>query len=167
VTRGPGRPRVVFDCNTLVQAAAFGSCPAAECLRLVESGAFELLVSKATFAELRRVLAFDEVRLISPALTEERSAAFVQRLAFRATLVRRVRHAFDYPRDPKDEPYIDLAATAKADYLVSWDKDLLSLMSGHSAICKRFRQKTHPLQVVDPVAFLSAIGHPWKPRERR
>jgi len=76
--------------------------------------------------------------------------------------VRRVRHAFDYPRDPNDEPYIDLAATAKADYLVSWDKDLLSLMTGHTVLCKRFRQFTHPLKVVDPAAFLRAIGHDRK-----
>jgi len=66
----------------------------------------------------------------------------------------------DYARDPEDEPYIDLAATANADYLVSRDKDLLSLMTGHSAVAKEFRQKTHPLVVVDPVAFLAVVQHP-------
>ena len=63
----------------------------------------------------------------------------------------------DYPRDPKDEPYIGLAATAKADYLVSRDKDLLSLMTGHSAAAKEFRRRTHPLRVLDPVDFLEAL----------
>lgn len=75
-------------------------------------------------------------------------------------LVRRVRHVLDYPRAVQGEPYIDLAATVKADYLVSRDQDLLSLMTGHSAVCKQFRQKTHPLKVLDPVAFLEAVGRP-------
>jgi hypothetical protein len=57
----PGRPRAVFDCNTLVQAVAFDDGPAAECVRLAESGLFELFASKPTLAELRRVLAYEEV----------------------------------------------------------------------------------------------------------
>ena len=158
-----GRPRVVFDCNTFVQAVAFERGPAAECLRLAEGGRFELFASKATLGELRRVLNYPEVVAISPRLTPERVAAFLGRLTFRATLVRRVRHVMDYPRDPKDEPYINLADAAKADYLVTRDKDLLSLMTGHSAVSKEFRRRTRPLQVLDPVAFLEALGHVRRP----
>jgi predicted nucleic acid-binding protein len=61
------------------------------------------------------------------------------------------------------EPYIDLAATAKADFLITRDKDLLSLMAGHSLLHKQFRQQTHPLEVLDPVAFLKALEHLGKP----
>lgn len=152
-----GRPRVVFDCNTFIQAIAFDDGPAAACVRSVEAGAVELLVSRATLAELRRVLRYEEVLAISPNMTPTRIGAFLQRITFRATLVRRVPHAMDYPRDPNDEPYIDLAAAAKADLLVTRDRDLLSLMTGHSAACKLFRQKTRPLRVLDPVAFLDEI----------
>jgi len=120
---------------------------------VVESGRVELFLSRPILAELRRVLRYNEVLAISPNMTSERIGAFSQRLEFRATLVRRIRHTMDYPRDPKDEPYIDLAATAKADYLVSRDKDLLVLMTGHSAECKRFRQITRPLRVVTPWIF--------------
>jgi hypothetical protein len=35
-------------------------------------------------------------------------------------------------------------------------------MTGHSIICKQFRQTTHPLKVVDPVVFLDALGRPTK-----
>lgn len=153
-----GRLRAVFDCNTLLQAAAFDAGPAAECLRLVESGRVELFISKQTVAELRRVLDYEEVRAISPNLTALETTAFIRRLTFRATLVRRVRHVFDYPRDRNDEPYINLAVAAKAHFLVSRDKDLLTLMTGHSAIAKRFRQRTHPLGVVDPVTFLREVN---------
>jgi len=156
MSRPPGRPRVVFDCNTYIQALAFGDGPAASALRLVESGDVELFVSSQTLAELREVLEYPEVRAISPAMTPLRVAAFLQRLTFRATLRRRVRRVFHFARDPKDEAYLDLAFAAKADYLVSRDKDLLSLMTGHSVFCKEFRRATHPLKVVDPLAFLEA-----------
>jgi predicted nucleic acid-binding protein len=63
----------------------------------------------------------------------------------------------DYPRARQDEPYIDLAGTVQAHYLVSRDNDLLSLMDGHSLTCKQFRQKTRPLRVVDPVTFLQEV----------
>jgi predicted nucleic acid-binding protein len=65
------RPRAVFDCNVLVQAVAFAGSPAAKCLRLVESNQVEHFISKATVAESRRVLAYDEVLAISPNMTPE------------------------------------------------------------------------------------------------
>jgi putative PIN family toxin of toxin-antitoxin system len=123
----------------------------------MEKGSVELFVSKPILAEVRRVLGYEEVLRISPSLTSERIAAFLQRVTFRATLIRRVPHILDYPRDPDDEPYIDLAAAVDADYLVTRDKDLLSLMTGHSIACREFRQKTRPLAVVEPVAFLAEV----------
>ena len=159
MSRISGRLRAIFDCNTLIQAVAFENGPAARCVQLIESSRVELIFSRPTLVELRRVLGYDEVLAISPNMTSERIGAFLQRLSFRATLVRRIPHVVDYPRDPKDEPYINLAIAAKADYLVSRDNDLLALMTGHSAECKRFRQITRPLRVVNPVAFLHALGH--------
>ena len=161
MTRRPGsiaRARAVFDCNTLIQAIAFDRSPAARCIELMETAQIELLLSRGTLAELRRVFNYPDVRGISSRMTDDRIAAFLDRLVFRATVVRRIRHAMDYPRDPNDEPYIDLAITAKADYLVTHDNDLLILMTGHNAECKRFRQISHPLKVVRPVDFLNAIA---------
>lgn len=160
MSRLPGRPRVVLDCNICVQAVAFDNGPAARALRAAEAGHFELFVSAATLGELRRVLAYEEIRTISPSLTPARLAAFLERLAYRSTLIRRVRHVFDFPRDPRDEPYLDLCAAVKADYLVTRDKDMLWLMTGHAALCKDFRRKTHPLQVLDPVTFLQGLRLP-------
>lgn len=154
----PQRPRVVLDCNTFIQALAFEDGPAAEVLSLVESGEFELFISKATMGELRRVLKYPEVLAISPAMTALRVGAFLERLTFRATWRRRVRRAFHFGRDPRDEAYLDLAFAARADYLVSRDKDLLSLMTDHSVFAKQFRQATHPLKILDPPTFLKAIG---------
>ena len=56
--------------------------------------------------------------------------------------------------DPKDEPYINLAIAADADYIVSRDKDLLDLMTGHTKECKEFRRKFRSLKVIEPQEFL-------------
>jgi putative PIN family toxin of toxin-antitoxin system len=151
------RARVVFDCNILLQALAFPEGPAGRCLLLVEQGMVELFVSSATLDELKTVLAYEEVRTISPNLTALNIAAFLKRLEFRATRVRRVRHVIEHPRDPADEPYLDLAVAASADYLISRDKDLLSLMTSHTIASKEFRQRAHPLKILDPVEFLKIM----------
>ena len=65
---------------------------------------------------------------------------------------------FDYPRDPKDEKYVNLAIEAEADYLVSRDKDLLDLMSDFSLVGKEFRQKSRPLKIVEPQEFLRILA---------
>jgi uncharacterized protein len=158
MTPSLGRPKAVLDCNVCLQAIAFDHGPAAECFRRFENGEVQLFISKSTIAELRRVLQYEAVLAISPNMTAPRIGGFIQRLTYRATLLRRVPHILDFARDHKDEPYINLAAAAKADYLVSRDKDLLSLMTGHSPECKQFRQKTHPLRVLDPVTFLHVLG---------
>jgi putative PIN family toxin of toxin-antitoxin system len=159
------RPGVVFDCNVLLQATLRETGPAAECLRLLDDNLITVFLSRATLREVRGVMCYSAIRTKNPALTDARVAAFLDRLTFKALLVRRVRHVFDYPRAEQDEPYIDLAVTAKANYLVTRDDDLLSLMSGHSALCKRFRRLTRPLKVLDPTAFLREMSRPQRREE--
>ena len=83
--------------------------------------------------------------------------SFIHRLIFRGVLVRDVRHVFGYPRDHNDEPYIDLAAAVHAEYLVTRDKDLLSLATDHSIEAKQFRQRFPFVQIVNPVEFLAQL----------
>ena len=158
MTRSADRPRVVFDCNTILQAIANERGPAAEALRYLDRAAIEVYLSRSVLREWRAVLNYPAVRQkFGAEIADERIEAFLKRLTFRGILLRRVPHVLDYPRARQDEPYIDLAAASEADFLVSRDKDLLSLMTGHSAACKRFRQITHPLRVVSPVEFLNAL----------
>ena len=56
-------------------------------------------------------------------------------------------------RDPKDEPYINLAVKSGAKYLVTWDKDLLSLM-GDQPDAIDFKSRFPHLRIPTPVAFL-------------
>lgn len=154
----PARPRVVFDCNVLVQAVSNANGPSGRCLQLLEQSKVEVFISRALLKELRAVLAYPSVREKLRGLDDQRIEAFVQRLAFRATLIRNVPHVFDYPRAHQDEPYIDLAAAVEATHLVSRDRDLLDLATDHSLVGKEFRQRFPRLSVLNPVAFFNVIG---------
>jgi putative PIN family toxin of toxin-antitoxin system len=108
------RPRVVFDCNVLIQAISNQAGPAGQSLALLEQNLIEVYVSRTVLKELRAVLMYPTVRQKLLDLTDERVASFVQGFSFRATLLRHVPHVFEYPRAKQDEQYIDLAAAAKA-----------------------------------------------------
>ena len=151
------RPRAVFDCNVLLQAAARGNSVAAHCLRFAENDLIQLFVSRDVLAEIENVLNRPEIRAHFPDLSDEIVGAFLRRLQQRAQLVRLVPKKFSYPRDADDEPYISLAVAAGADFIVTRDRDLLDLMTGHTAECKEFRQRFRPLRVVEPVEFLRAV----------
>ena len=65
------RPRVVFDCVILLQAAARQKGAAANCLNLAESGVLQLFVSRETLVEIEDVLSRPEVRVHFPDLSDE------------------------------------------------------------------------------------------------
>lgn len=151
------RPHVVFDCNVLVQAAANAHGAAGRAFALLKQNQIQVFISRAILEELRRVLNYPSTRTKLATLTEERIEAFVWQLIYRAVLLRNVAHVFDYPRAQQDEPYIDAAAAAEANYLVSRDSDLLSLMTDFADIAKEFRRRFHNLRVVNPPQFLEAL----------
>jgi predicted nucleic acid-binding protein len=72
-------------------------------------------------------------------------------------LIRPIPKTFSYPRDEDDEPYINLAVAAQADFIISRDRDLLDLITGHTKECKEFRQRFRSLTVVEPIEFLKLI----------
>ena len=151
------KPRVVFDCNVLLQAAAREKSTAAKCLNLAESGLIQLYVSREVLAEAEDVLNRPEIRAHFPDLSDEIVGAFLKRLQKLSVLIHPVPKKFSYPRDEDDEPYINLAVAVAADFIVSRDKDLLDLMTGHADECKEFRQRFRPLKVIEPVELLKLI----------
>jgi putative PIN family toxin of toxin-antitoxin system len=150
-------PRVVFDCNVLLQAAARERSVAAKCLNLVESDLIQLFVSREVLTEVEDVLNRPEIRAHFSDLSDEIVGAFLKRLQKLSVLIRLVPKKFSYPRDEDDEPYINLAVEAGADYIISRDRDLLDLMKGHTDECKEFRQRFRPLKIVEPAAFLKLL----------
>lgn len=151
----PGRPRVILDCSTVIQAIANQAGPAGQVFQLFQTRQIELCASRATLRELRAVLRYPAVRDLLPWRDDQHLDSFLTHFAFHATLIRRVPHVFDYPRAVQDEPYVDLAAAAGADYLISRDKDLLSLATDRSLLAKQFRRRFPRLRILDPVAFLA------------
>ncbi len=151
------KPRVVFDCNVLLQAAAREKSVAAKCLNLAESGFIQLCVSREVLAEVEDVLNRPEIRAHFPDLSDEIVGAFLKRLQKVSVLVRLVPMEFSYPRDEDDEPYINLAVAAGANFIISRDRDLLDLMTGYTNECKEFRQRFRSLRVVEPAEFLKLL----------
>jgi putative PIN family toxin of toxin-antitoxin system len=148
---------VVFDCNILLQAVARKTVPAAACLRLAEEGLVQLRLSEEILTELSEVLKRPTIRTRYPELTDEIIEDFLNGLRSIAGVISDVPKRFSYPRDVDDEPYLNLAIEAEANYLVSRDRDLLDLMTGYDNECKEFRQRFRSLTVIEPIEFLKDV----------
>src|SRR4051812_23153443 len=148
-------PGAVFDCMVFVQAAANENGAAAGCFRLIEEGSLALFVSLEILEEIDEVLGREKLRRKLPTLTPERAGSFVEAVKQRASIVTEVAESFTLERDPKDEPYLNLALSANADYLVTWDRDMLDLMQD-----ERFRTQYPHLTILDPVALLRTLKPP-------
>lgn len=146
--------RVVFDCVVFVQALASPHGPAGQCWDQAGYGRISLFVSSETLAELGEVLARPRLakRL---GITAQASLLFLSEVRRRAILVADVLPQITFPRDPKDEPYINLALACDASFLVTRDNDLLDLMKPDSDEGARFRTDFPKLQIVDPPEFLN------------
>jgi putative PIN family toxin of toxin-antitoxin system len=142
----------VFDCVVYVQAAINDQGPAAACLKLVEDGHAKLFASPSILAEIRDTLSQKKLRLRFPRLTDELIDLLLQRIGQIAELLDGVPSVFSLPRDPDDAEYVNLSLAAQATFLVSRDKDLLSLMD-EDGFCKAYPQLT----ILDPVAFLARV----------
>jgi len=117
----------------------------------------QLRLSEEILAELLEVLNRPKIRARYPELTDEIVDDFLKRLRRTAEIASEVPKRFSYPRDVDDEPYLNLAIEAEANYLVSRDKDLLDLMTGYNNECKEFRQRFRSLIVIEPIGFLTAV----------
>lgn len=111
----------------------------------------ELYVSPAILAEVEDVISRPKIRTKFQQLTDDVVAEFIARIERIAVSVGEVGTAITLPRDPKDEPYLNLAVACQAEYLVSRDRDLLD--EGADAIATLLPN----LRIVDPVAFLIAF----------
>lgn len=149
-------PRVVYDCMIFLQGLTKETGPAGTCLDLFDDHAVELLVSHELLAELRDVLTRPKLQLRFSELTEGRAKRLITDLTDRASLIDPVRREFVLERDPKDEKYINLALTASAKYLVSRDRDLVSLMEDNPT-GRDFRRRFPQLTILSPVAFLREV----------
>jgi putative PIN family toxin of toxin-antitoxin system len=107
--------------------------------------------------ELRDVLTRPKTQARFPKATSQVVDAFLQHFANLARFEKSVPRKFTSTRDPKDEPYINLALVAKATYVVSRDKDLLDLMRWDTDEGRDFQKRFRTIKVVSPEAFLDIV----------
>jgi putative PIN family toxin of toxin-antitoxin system len=135
------RERVVIDTNVLLSGLLSStSTPARAVERAVRED--QVLASKETLRELAG-------KLLSPKfdryVARERRMALLDRLAPNLVvveIVQRVRAC----RDPKDDPFLEVAVNGSANLIVTGDRDLLSL---------------HPFRGIDilsPSAYLDRVA---------
>ena len=114
--------RVVFDTNTAVSALVFPTGRLAWLRTHWRERCSIPLASHATVSELTRVLGYRKFRL-SPEYRFELLGDYLPYCeVVQATELCSVRC-----RDPKDQPFLDLAQSGRADLLVTGDEDLLAL----------------------------------------
>jgi putative PIN family toxin of toxin-antitoxin system len=153
----PDKYLVVFDTNIFLQALVSRGGPAVKCLDYFEQGRLSIAISRATLAEIEDVLARPHLCLKYPQLLDGRVEALLDRLLYRGIYLRQVKQHFTYPRDPKDEPQLNLAIEVQADYLVSRDNDLLDLMNWQQEAGREFQRRFRFLKIVTPEAFLQVM----------
>ncbi len=112
--------RYVFDTNTIISALLFEESVPARAFRIA-LGCGSILLSSATFAELREVLGsskFDRY------VTREDRGQFLVRFVHRARLIEPL-EPIQVCRDPKDDKFLELTAAGGAVCLITGDRDLL------------------------------------------
>jgi putative PIN family toxin of toxin-antitoxin system len=108
------KPLAVFDCMVFLQGAGRPASPARACFRLVDEGRVTLCLSADVLGEVRDVLTRPKVKRKFPALSPDWVEEFIQNAESKAVMVSEVPKAFSLERDPKDEPYLNLAVAAQA-----------------------------------------------------
>lgn len=149
--------RVVFDCMIFLQAVLSKKSVAFRLFEVLEKKAFELFLNQEILDEVLEVLSRQQFRVKYSQITDERVEDFLNRVLKKAVYFKTVTPKFMFPRDPKDEKYINLAIEAEADFIVSFDKDLLDLMTGIDNESKEFRQRFRKIKVVTPHEFIERV----------
>jgi putative PIN family toxin of toxin-antitoxin system len=149
----PNPQRVVLDTNILLRGLINSRSTSGRIVHACDAREFILLLSKPVLAEYRQVLHHPSIVKRYPELAPEKVALALRRLRYVADEQSSIRVSFDFPRDPKDARFIELAIAGRATHLVTADDDLLSLATSHSEAAKRFRQRTQSMSVIEPAVF--------------
>ncbi len=127
------------------------------CIERFEQGRIALAISPDVLTELNDVLSRSSLRQSFPLLTQDKVERLIELLLLKGTLFRTVPKRFELPRDPDDEPYLNLAIEAGAHFLVTRDRDLLDLMRWDTEEGRNFQSRFRELRILEPVAFLREI----------
>ena len=117
------KTRVVFDTTTVVSALLFANGRLTWLRQHWRESGCVPLISRATTAELTRVLGHPKFRLSQ----EDRRELLAEYLPY-CEVVELTERCVLICRDANDQPFLDLAQSGRADVLVSGDRDLLAMV---------------------------------------
>ena len=132
---------LVLDTNVWLDWLLFDDPSVAALKKAVKAGRAEIFIDAACEAELERVLAYD---LGKHSIGAEKQAACIATSRLIARPIQDPVLVPDLPRcpDPADQMFLEAAAAAKADYLVTKDRHLLDMA-----------RRRLPFRVVKPQFF--------------
>ena len=137
--------RAVLDANVLTSALIRPQGPPGQIMALLlKEQAFELIVSEAILAELRRCLTYPRVRKYLTA-TDAELDLWVTGLGVVADVVTGEKALRVVEADPDDDKYLAAAIEGRADYVVSGDKHLLDIRAYEE------------IRIIPPRSFLTLI----------
>ena len=116
------KTRIVLDTSTVVSALCFRVGRLLWIKWHWQEGACRLLISQATAAELTMVLNYPKFHLPN----DQQNELLAEYLPY-CEIVEATRNCPVVCRDRKDQPFLDLAHSGRAEFLVTGDKDLLAL----------------------------------------
>lgn len=131
--------KIVADTNVLISALVFGGVPLIV-LKMAHDKKIKLIISAETLIELDRTISAKFPVFLSE-LEGLRRYIDKYGLIMRST----VTQEFKQLRDPDDGHILQAAAISKATYIITGDKDLLSL------------QKIHNTHILTPRQFIDCI----------
>lgn len=140
--------RAVVDTNVIVSAVLIRRGNERRILDAWRGGAFDLVTSPPLLEELGRVLSYPKIRS-ARWMTDAEIVELLEIVAAESVMVE---GGLDIKasRDPNDDMLLAAAIEGHADYVVSGDRDLLTL--------KAYRS----IPIVRPSAFLSVLRHPGR-----
>jgi len=154
----PNAHRVVLDTNIIVRAFINPNSSAGRVLLDCEERHAIPLLSAEVLREYRTIVKHPVIVARYPQLERPEVGISLERLLYVSDFYRNIKVRFEFERDPKDAPLIELAIAGRATHLISVDNDLLTLPKGRDDAAKRFRQRLPDTSIVTPEQFLHIHG---------
>jgi putative PIN family toxin of toxin-antitoxin system len=136
--------RVVLDANVFVSSILSAAGTPARILDAWRDGRFQLLMSDAILNEIGRVLRYPKI-VTRHGWTEAEIDRFLHTLASLSINTPESLTLYVITGDPSDNRYLECAVEGSANFIVSGDRDLLTIQSYEG------------IAIVQPSAFLQHI----------
>ena len=118
--------KVVLDTNVLLSGLMFPDGIPGRIVAAWVQAEFEVTISLEQLAEIGRVLAYPKIRRILK-WDDRQIEQFIKQLYVRSEVIELGTTEVEMPRNPSDMPILATLVAAKADLIVTGDRDLLAL----------------------------------------